>query len=143
MYNNTANLKSSLVIHNIKKHLDRYHIYIKNSILIIKNISNFLFSSSLLKTNYENNNQTNINNETYIYLLFIYEKNKLTQNQNVLYTNIPSTTFYKCNENVIVIRKPITKFKKVFGNIKYDPRSELNRHNNFQSFSGGIMLLFR
>ncbi|XP_030243330.1 voltage-dependent calcium channel type A subunit alpha-1 isoform X35 [Drosophila navojoa] len=32
---------------------------------------------------------------------------------------------------------------QVFGNIKYDPDTQLNRHNNFQSFSGGIMLLFR
>jgi len=36
-----------------------------------------------------------------------------------------------------------TSNQKVFGNIKYDPDTQLNRHNNFQSFSGGIMLLFR
>ena len=32
---------------------------------------------------------------------------------------------------------------QVFGNIKFDPDSAYNRHNNFQSFVGGVLLLFR
>ncbi|KAK4469124.1 hypothetical protein MN116_006708, partial [Schistosoma mekongi] len=31
----------------------------------------------------------------------------------------------------------------VFGNIKTDPHSQLNNHNNFQTFGDGILLLFR
>ena len=32
---------------------------------------------------------------------------------------------------------------KVFGNIKLDEESHINRHNNFRSFFGSLMLLFR
>uniref|UniRef100_A0A3Q0KBR4 Voltage-dependent calcium channel type A subunit alpha-1 n=1 Tax=Schistosoma mansoni TaxID=6183 RepID=A0A3Q0KBR4_SCHMA len=32
---------------------------------------------------------------------------------------------------------------QVFGNIKTDPHSQLNNHNNFQTFGDGILLLFR
>ncbi|KAL3094183.1 hypothetical protein niasHT_028272 [Heterodera trifolii] len=32
---------------------------------------------------------------------------------------------------------------QVFGNIQLDPTSEINRHNNFQSFFNAIILLFR
>ncbi|KAK2721459.1 hypothetical protein QYM36_003671 [Artemia franciscana] len=32
---------------------------------------------------------------------------------------------------------------QVFGNMKFDPDSALNRHNNFQSFFAGLLLLFR
>lgn len=32
---------------------------------------------------------------------------------------------------------------KVFGNIKFDPDTSINRQNNFQSFFGSLMLLFR
>ncbi|XP_063695784.1 voltage-dependent calcium channel type A subunit alpha-1 isoform X3 [Culicoides brevitarsis] len=32
---------------------------------------------------------------------------------------------------------------QVFGNMKLDPDSSLNRHNNFQTFFGGLLLLFR
>lgn len=34
-------------------------------------------------------------------------------------------------------------FVKVFGNMKFDPYSALNRHNNFQTFFGALLLLFR
>lgn len=34
-------------------------------------------------------------------------------------------------------------FLKVFGNIKLDEESHINRHNNFRSFFGSLMLLFR
>nr|XP_053655343.1 voltage-dependent calcium channel type A subunit alpha-1-like isoform X10 [Cherax quadricarinatus] len=32
---------------------------------------------------------------------------------------------------------------QVFGNMKFDPDTDLNRHNNFQSFFAGLLLLFR
>ncbi|KAM7539608.1 hypothetical protein Aperf_G00000039296 [Anoplocephala perfoliata] len=32
---------------------------------------------------------------------------------------------------------------QVFGNIKNDPMTQMNNHNNFQTFGGGILLLFR
>lgn len=32
---------------------------------------------------------------------------------------------------------------QVFGNIKLDDESHINRHNNFRSFFGSLMLLFR
>ncbi|XP_052754604.1 LOW QUALITY PROTEIN: voltage-dependent calcium channel type A subunit alpha-1 [Galleria mellonella] len=32
---------------------------------------------------------------------------------------------------------------QVFGNIQYDPDSAVNRHNNFRSFVGALLLLFR
>ncbi|KAJ2946609.1 hypothetical protein O0L34_g12668 [Tuta absoluta] len=32
---------------------------------------------------------------------------------------------------------------QVFGNLQYDPDSAINRHNNFQSFVGALLLLFR
>ncbi|KAJ9592914.1 hypothetical protein L9F63_015419, partial [Diploptera punctata] len=32
---------------------------------------------------------------------------------------------------------------QVFGNMKFDPDSALNRHNNFQTFFGALLLLFR
>ncbi|VDP85060.1 unnamed protein product [Echinostoma caproni] len=32
---------------------------------------------------------------------------------------------------------------QVFGNIRTDPHSQLNNHNNFKSFSEGLLLLFR
>lgn len=31
----------------------------------------------------------------------------------------------------------------MFGNIHLDPRYQINRHNNFQSFPQAILLLFR
>lgn len=34
-------------------------------------------------------------------------------------------------------------FFQIFGNIKQDPDTEISRHNNFQTFLGGLMLLFR
>lgn len=33
--------------------------------------------------------------------------------------------------------------RQVFGNIANDAASAIERHNNFQSFVGGLMLLFR
>lgn len=32
---------------------------------------------------------------------------------------------------------------QIFGNIELDPDTEINRHNNFQTFVQGLMLLFR
>lgn len=32
---------------------------------------------------------------------------------------------------------------KVFGNIKLNEKSQINRHNNFKTFFGALMLLFR
>lgn len=33
--------------------------------------------------------------------------------------------------------------QKVFGNMNNDPDTALNRHNNFQTFSDALLLLFR
>ena len=32
---------------------------------------------------------------------------------------------------------------KVFGNMKFEPDTEYNRHNNFQTFVTGLSVLFR
>lgn len=32
---------------------------------------------------------------------------------------------------------------KVFGNIKLNDENHINQHNNFKTFSGALMLLFR
>lgn len=37
----------------------------------------------------------------------------------------------------------ITDSFQFFGNIKQDNDEEINRHNNFETFLGGLMLLFR
>ena len=34
-------------------------------------------------------------------------------------------------------------YEQMFGNIHLDPRYQINRHNNFQSFPQAILLLFR
>lgn len=34
-------------------------------------------------------------------------------------------------------------YLKVFGNIKLNEKSQINRHNNFKTFFGALMLLFR
>jgi len=64
-----------------------------------------------------------------------------------------STVRYRCLELSYIRRKghqkgirdfdPGAVFVKVFGNMKADPYSALNRHNNFQSFFGALLLLFR
>lgn len=42
-----------------------------------------------------------------------------------------------------IIFKFNTCTHKVFGNIKFDPDTAIYRHNNFQSFFGSLLLLFR
>ena len=32
---------------------------------------------------------------------------------------------------------------QVFGNIAFDPDTEVNRHNNFRTFTDSLILLFR
>jgi hypothetical protein len=32
---------------------------------------------------------------------------------------------------------------KVFGNMRYNPDNDYNRHNNFQTFADGLFVLFR
>ena len=46
---------------------------------------------------------------------------------------------------ICVARKNIgvCVYQKVFGNLQLEPDSSVNRHNNFQSFIGGLLLLFR
>jgi hypothetical protein len=44
--------------------------------------------------------------------------------------------------NVSILTNLTTR-QKVFGNINFDPDTAFNRHNNFQSFFGSLMLLFR
>lgn len=46
-------------------------------------------------------------------------------------------------KNKIHLLRFICHGSQVFGNIRFNPDTEINRHNNFQSFIQSLMLLFR
>lgn len=97
--------------------------------------TNMSVSQPILAKKGENHKNNHLNNIWSIILPVIVLKNYFIW-LCLLFKKDYRLTFFSLYWFVFV-------YIKVFGNMMLDPDSSLNRHNNFQTFFGGLLLLFR
>ena len=75
-------------------------------------------------------------------MLNLYKNNPFLPHIWIISINPFPFTFYLFFQNLNLKPSNIDK-KKVFGNMAFEPDSEYNRHNHFQTFMAGLLVLFR